>query len=230
MILDRLRGIIEYKSGLIRYFYPWGFAMNGMTSRLEAVRQIVFSLRIERIIETGTFRGATAEWFAQLGLPLETVELIQRYYSFSRERLRGYSNVGIFLNSSVAFLNERIANRGVEPDLRQLFYLDSHWEKALPLREEIELIFNNYSNAVVVIDDFQVPDDPGYGYDAYSEEDQITERYLSRARVPRSLRYYYPSTKAENETGAKRGWAVVVDSSQIGRELDGISLVRRLNR
>src|SRR5579859_7734280 len=105
MTLDRLRGIIEHKSGLVRYFYPWGFAMNGMTSRLEAIRQIIFSLKIECIIETGTFRGTTAEWFAQLGLPLETVELIQRYYSFSRERLRGYSNVALYLNSSVSFLN-----------------------------------------------------------------------------------------------------------------------------
>jgi hypothetical protein len=229
MKLDRLRGIIEHKLGLVRYFYPWGFAMNGMTSRLEAIRQIIFCLKIERIIETGTFRGTTAEWFAQLGLPLETVELIQRYYSFSRERLRGYSNVALYLNSSVSFLNDRIARRSVESDLRQLFYLDSHWENDLPLRKEVELIFNNYSNAVVVIDDFQVPDDPGYGYDAYSDQDQITEAYLSKAHVPRPLRYYYPSTKAENETGAKRGWVVVVDSFQFGCELDRISLIRRLN-
>ena len=79
----------------------------------------------------------------------------------------------------------------------------------LPLCEEVELIFNNYSNSVIVIDDFQVPDDPGYGFDDYSDNDRITAGYLAKANVPRSLLYFYPSTSASTETGAKRGWCVV---------------------
>jgi hypothetical protein len=108
-----------------------------------------------------------------------------------------------------------------------LFYLDSHWERYLPLREEIELIFNNYSNALAIIDDFEVPDDPGYGFDKYSDEDQLTEAYLAKARVPKPLMYRYPSTKSSDETGARRGWVVVTDNLKIADELDRLSLLRK---
>jgi hypothetical protein len=34
-------------------FYPYGTAMNGLTSRLEAARQILFRCGIRQVIETG---------------------------------------------------------------------------------------------------------------------------------------------------------------------------------
>ena len=201
--------------------------MNGMTSRLEAVRQIITSLKIERIVETGTFRGTTAEWFAQFGLPFETVEISERYYTFSKERLRRFANAQIFFDASVPFLHKRLADRKVAPDTRQLFYLDSHWKKHLPLREEIELIFNNYTKSVVVIDDFEVADDRGYSFDAYSDSDQLTMSYLATANVPRRMHYFYPSTRSDDETGMKRGWLVTTDDVDIAKLLDQIHLLRR---
>src|SRR5450631_3532673 len=72
--LQLARGLADYYSRNKNKFYPWGFAMNGMTSRLEATRQIIYALGIERIVETGTFRGTTAEWFAQFGITVESVE------------------------------------------------------------------------------------------------------------------------------------------------------------
>jgi hypothetical protein len=94
-----LKGISDYIFRDHRKFYPWGFAMNGQTSRLEAVRQIVYAAEITRIIETGTFRGTTTEWFAQFGLPVETVETDERFFSFSRARLSKFSNVEIHRDS-----------------------------------------------------------------------------------------------------------------------------------
>ena len=47
------------------------------------------------------------------------------------------------------------------------FYLDAHDSGDLPLREELEIIFENWSDAVVMIDDFMVPHDSGYGYGDY---------------------------------------------------------------
>ena len=46
------------------------------------------------------------------------------------------------------------------------FYLDAHSDD-YPLADEIIYIFNNYKNFVMLIDDFQVPNDDGYGYDSY---------------------------------------------------------------
>jgi hypothetical protein len=226
MSVATLRGIIDYKLGLTRHFYLWGSPMNGMTSRLEAVRQIIFDLRIECIVETGTFRGTTAEWFAGLGLPMETVEINERFYAFSKRRLAPFPNAKIALGSSVDFLFDRIEHKIAPSDARQLFYLDSHWENHLPLRQELELIFSNYLSAVVVIDDFQVPDDPGYGFDHYSEEDSLTLNYLSSVSLPRSLTCFYPSTKSEHETGARRGWIVVTDNPALAIKLENIRLLR----
>jgi hypothetical protein len=47
-----------------------------------------------------------------------------------------------------------------------LFYLDAHWEEYLPLRDELQLIYNNFPRAVVLVDDFKVDDDLGYGFDS----------------------------------------------------------------
>lgn len=201
--------------------------MNGMTSRLEAVRQIIFALKIERIVETGTFRGTTAEWFAQFGIPFETVEIVERYYEFSKHRLKPFANANIALASSVPYLWERIEKGAIAPDARQLFYLDSHWEKHLPLREELELIFNHYTNAVVVIDDFQVEGDDGYGFDSYSPQEQLTLEYVSRVKLPRPLSVFYPATRSSEESGARRGWIVLTDSDALSADLDRIVLLRR---
>jgi hypothetical protein len=220
-------GLIDFHTKRTSCFYPWGFAMNGMTSRLEAVRQIIHSLKIEQIVEMGTFRGTTAEWFAQFGLPFETVEISQRYYSFSKRRLKPYVNAEIYRDTSISFLKKRIAQKKTDRNTRQLFYLDSHWEKHLPLREEMELILNNYANVVILIDDFQVDGDPGYCFDAYSETDRLTMSYLSQAKLPDHIQYFYPATRSGDETGMRRGWVVATDNSVMANSLDAIPLLRR---
>lgn len=225
MNIQQIVGLAEYYSRSKGKFYPWGFAMNGMTSRLEATRQIIHALEIERIIETGTFRGTTAEWFAQFGLPLETVEIARRYHAFSQARLAKFKNVELLLNSSVPFLKERIARGAVAKDSRQLFYLDSHWENYLPLREELELIFGHYTNAVVLVDDFKVADDEGYGFDHYAPDKELTLAYVLNSKLPK-LSCFYPATRSDEETGAKRGWVVLTSNIGLSDRLKTITLLR----
>src|SRR5437016_6323101 len=93
--IARALGLLDYHSRSKGKFYPWGFAMNGMTSRLEATRQIIYGLQIEMIVEAGAFRGTTAEWFAQFGLPFETIEVMERYFAFAQARLAPYKNAKI---------------------------------------------------------------------------------------------------------------------------------------
>jgi hypothetical protein len=47
------------------------------------------------------------------------------------------------------------------------FHLDAHWEGDLPLQEEIEIILGRFPNFLIMIDDFRVPGDSGYGFDDY---------------------------------------------------------------
>jgi hypothetical protein len=134
-----INGLREFRSKDHRIFYPWGLAMNGQTSRLEATRQIIFALEIEYIVETGTFRGTTTEWFGQFGIPVDTVEISTQCFSFSKARLAKIPGISVFLGSSVPFLKKRTLD--TLKNKVHFFYLDAHWEDYLPLREELELIF-----------------------------------------------------------------------------------------
>jgi hypothetical protein len=211
---------VDYWSKSIVKFYPWGFAMNGQTARLEATRQMIYGLGIKRVVETGTYRGTTAEWFGQFGIPVETVEANQRFYTFSKARLARFDNIEVVKGSSVPFLKHRSRS-----DVSHLFYLDAHWEAHLPLREELQLIFRNYPNSVAVIDDFKVVDDPGYSFDSYSPENELTLEYVSASNLPK-LRSFFPSVRSEHETGARRGWVVLTSSAEMADKLSHINLLR----
>jgi hypothetical protein len=228
MNIKSLIGAIDYWTKDQKRFYPWGFAMNGQTSRLETTRQIIHSLEITRIVETGTYRGTTTEWFSQFGVPVETVELHPRFAEFSRRRLANRSNVALAIDSSVPFLKKRVSDKSKALG-RQLFYLDSHWENHLPLKEELQLIFENYGEAVVLIDDFKVEDDPGYGFDSYSPEKTISLDYVMATGL-RGLRCFYPATPSAEETGARRGWAVITSNDALAAKLAQISLLREYHR
>jgi hypothetical protein len=218
-----LKGIADYTFRDHRKFYPWGFAMNGQTSRLEAVRQIIYAAEIARIIETGTFRGTTAEWFAQFGLPVETVETDERFFSFSKARLSKFSNVELHLDSSISFLTSRLAR--ANKNERILFYLDAHWENSLPLRDELQIIFAHHANSVIVIDDFNVRDDDGYSYDNYGPGKALTLDYIENSSLPAHYAFY-PATPSKQETGMRSGWIVLTPSPDIAERLRTIVLLR----
>jgi hypothetical protein len=218
--LQSLRGLIEYWSRSNAKFYPWGFAMNGQTARLEATRQMMHGLGIQRVVETGTYRGTTAEWFGQFGVPVQTVEANQRYYIFSKARLACFENIEVVKGSSVPFLQQRASS-----DIPHLFYLDAHWEEHLPLREELQLIIGRYPNSVVVVDDFKVNDDPGYAFDFYGSDKELTLEYVSASHLPK-LWTFFPAVRSEQETGAKRGWVVFTSNNEMAGKLRSINLLR----
>jgi hypothetical protein len=223
MKLQAFKGLVDYWRKDHRTFYPFGFPMNGQTSRLEATRQIIHALKIEHIVETGTFRGTTTEWFAQFSIPVDTVEVSERCFTFSKKRLSKLANVRIALDSSIPFLTRRTPSGS-----RHLFYLDAHWEDYLPLREELSLIFGRYPSAVVLIDDFQVHGDDGYGYDDYGADKALTLEYIDRSNLP-PLWIFFPSTPSREETGFKRGWVVLASNPQLAEQLGTIALLRQHN-
>jgi hypothetical protein len=229
MNLWSIVGLVEYRSNNYRKFSPWGFAMNGQTSRLEASRQIIYGLNIERIVETGTYRATTTEWFSQFGLPVETVEVNDRYFAFSRARLARFPNTKIIHNTSVSFLEDRIAANSVPKDAAQLFYLDSHWNNYLPLRDELQLIFASYPKSVVLIDDFMVADDAGYSYDNYGPGKTLNLDYVDNCELP-PVSVFYPATPSCQETGMRRGWVVLTANKVFEQKLEEISLLRNFKR
>ena len=60
-----------------------------------------------------------------------------------------------------------------------------------------------------MIDDFQVADDPGYGFDDYGEGKALIRAYLEPFMVRDKLSLFYPAAPSSEETGFKRGSVVL---------------------
>ena len=48
-------------------------------------------------------------------------------------------------------------------------YLDAHWENFLPTTQEINDLIEWGGTFIAIVDDFQVPGFPEYGFDMYGE-------------------------------------------------------------
>jgi hypothetical protein len=206
----------------------WEQPMNGQAIRTELARHLILQCKIARIVETGTLLGATTEFFAQFGVPVTTAELSPDLARKSRARLSKWKNVEVRAYASVRVLRE-LAREPIDRGVPTLFYLDAHWEDRLPLRKEAALAIAHFPKAILLIDDFAVPDDPGYGFDDYGPDKRLTLEYLRHGKLP-PLSTYFPSAPSHQETGARRGCVVVTASSELADILDEIPLLRRWNR
>ncbi len=105
-----------------------------------------------------------------------------------------------------AFL--RLAAEILAPPLTWVFiYLDAHWEDDLPLAEELRIIAGAWRSAVVMIDDFQVSDDDGYGFDDFGPGKALTQSYLPKEDLA-GWELYYPRARClrKRAVGAVAGW------------------------
>lgn len=224
-VLDLLgpevRSWVEFHSGHRQFFDPWGGPMNGQTARLELVRALIHAVRPVRIIETGTYRGTTAEWLAGFGIPLLTIELDEPAACFARRRLRRFHHVRVVHGASVAAL--RSASAEHEP---VFCYLDAHRDATLPLRDELRVIFERFPHAVILIDDFAIPDDPGYGFGDYGPGAVVNLEYLERSELPRDVRLFVPRVPSAEETGHRRGAALLTADQRLADVIRAMPLVR----
>ena len=227
-ILDeRILGVVDY------YIYPerrnsWGGPFNGQPFRQELFLAMIDVVKPTVIIETGTYLGTTTDFMAATDLPVFTVEGHARNYGFARARLWRRRNVKLFLGDSRQVLRSLFAG-----PLRNIlncslfFYLDAHWNADLPLGAELDIIYTCCASAVVMIDDFHVPDEAGYGYDDYGSGNAITFDYIRRVLERYQLTIYYPSIPAIKEGGRRRGCAVLVRDLQQNEAMDSLSTLRR---
>ena len=203
-------GQLDHRTRHIRNFFPYGGPMNGQTARAEIVRELIEYCGVERIIETGTFRGTTTEWFAGFDLPVLSFEVMPRFAAFSRKRLKDFPKVRIEISNSVDGLKQ------ITDDLSKvtLFYLDAHWYDYLPLRDEYLLIREKFPKAVIVIDDFKVPHDALYTYDDYGPDMALTLDYMQPA-FDKAPAIFFPAVPAKYETGQRRGCTVMTTNAEL---------------
>src|SRR3989344_8645991 len=119
------------------------------------VKNILKIFPVTSIVETGTCRGTTTDFFASnFSGSIFTCEIMGLYYRESRHRLKKYPHVRGFKESSPRML-VRLQGRGLYGDL-PLFFLDAHWYNYWPLIDELQII-KALPRAIIMIDDFKVP-------------------------------------------------------------------------
>lgn len=199
---------IEYNFFRDYYMTALGGPLNGQEFRAAVVRSLFVKIPFDQIVETGTFRGRTTSFFADLFPgPIITIEQNWRFFLFARRILLDRVNVVVEFSDSRAALH-RLIEDGLHRSKLVFFYLDAHWYDDLPLYDEMRIIIANFDSFLVVIDDFKVPGDSGYGFDDYGSSKALTAEYL-RGVGDGTLPVYYPRLPASKETGARRGWAVI---------------------
>jgi hypothetical protein len=201
----------------------WGGPFNGQVARQALFRALIDKARPAAILETGTYLGTTTEFMANFGLPVYSVEGQPRNYGFAKSRLRRHRNISLCLGDSRVFLSDLLGDYSEDVIFA---YLDAHWNSDLPLVEEIEIIFCRRPRAVVMIDDFQVPDDADYGFDDYGTGKALTLDYVAGAVAIHGLCLFYPATPSAQETGARRGCVVVGKETVHGSMLSSVSQLR----
>lgn len=187
-----------------------GGPMNGQVVRRHIVGELARRVAPSAVVETGTYRGETTAFLADVtGAQTFTCEVLPRYHEYVLRRFRRRADITVERADSRTFLRH-LAERDDMPADGVLFYLDAHWYEDLPLPEELELIAGHWTRSTIVVDDFQVPGDDGYGYDDYGPGGRLTSAILP-SEVMAGRVALYPTVPSADETGARRGCVVIVD-------------------
>ena len=202
----------------------WGGAMNGQSGRISLFRDVFAATQPSAIIETGTFIGCTTKFFADFGVPVHSVEADEGVLAVARFNTRRIRDKVTFaLSDSRSFLRQLATDRQLTQS-RVFFYLDAHWNADLPLADEINIIFDSFREAVIMIDDFQVPGE-SYAYDDYGPGAALDSTYLD-AMTRTDMTRFYPSLPATEETGARRGCVVLCNDVDIRDCLSKLASLR----
>jgi hypothetical protein len=210
-IMQRLSGHLDYhlRPHLADRFGPF----NNQEFRQRIFAWIVAEIGPTYIVETGTARGGTTEFMAErTSVPVFGIEIDTRRITFAGLRLKARAAVRLLHGDSEALLGNLLAG-GDLPAGTGFYYLDAHWGEALPLAAEIEQIFTQRPESIVMIDDFHVPDDPGYGYDDYGPGKTLAVDYVRPVVAKLGLRGFFPTCHSTQETGFRRGTLVLARSS-----------------
>ena len=204
----------------------WGGPFNGQKGRVGIFSSIVMKIKPSSVVETGTFRGTTTHFMAESSkLPVYTVEYDARKFGFASQKLWGLRNAHLEQGDSRNFLRKMFGGGNLPPG-PAFVYLDAHWFDDLPLADEIEIIFSSQTSAVVLVDDFKVPDDGGYTYDDYGPGKALTVDYVEPLRVRFGLKLFFPSLPSDDETGRKRGCVVIASDPDLVAHLRQLATLR----
>jgi predicted O-methyltransferase YrrM len=206
------------------------YYFNGQKNRVRVFHAINERVPFENYVETGTYLGMTTDFLARTarsrGAHVYSCELDGRFFAISRRTAGRLDNVHLHHGDSVGFLAALLPQ--LSPAVN-FVYLDAHCVGHLPLREELALL-RDCPSTLVMIDDFQVPADPRFGWDRYDDRHRICLDYI--ADLVDAGHVYLPSYPATDEEAtwrgeaSPRGYCVIARSQTLRNVLDAIPLLR----
>ncbi|MDF9808768.1 hypothetical protein M2436_007315 [Streptomyces sp. HB372] len=203
---------------------PWLEPFNGQRARQDMFRSLVSAVRPSALYESGSYRGASTRFLWQVsGKPVYTAEKNPGFARYVAREFRHVPEIKVINRDSRDALLMLRQGEHVPSSEPFLCYLDAHWNADLPLRHEVAFILQNWPLSVIVIDDFKVPDDDGYGFDAYGRT-ELTVEYLGSSALGES-RVLWPSCPGREETGYRRG-CVVLASPELAAIVSGLPELR----
>lgn len=196
----------------------WGDKpFNGQEKRADLFRSLVKLVDVGAIVETGTFRGSTTQFFHECtGLHVYSCELSDRYFVYASERLAAFDRIHLYKGDSRNFLSQLGEDAHLENKI-VFFYLDAHWNADLPLVRELQLILQNFKSPIIMIDDFEVPHRDDYGFDDYGEKAILSLDILEPVlTVDMSL--FYPAWPPVQDSNPQRGF-VILAKGELARRI-----------
>ena len=230
-IINRLTDLETAVSVLVTCptYQPGGNgAFNGLAGRKRIFEELLKKYRFSCIIETGTHVGETTGYLAVASnLPVYSSEINPNMYSLARMRLKNISGIYLHKSDSREFIKE-LSNNPEMVRNETFFYLDAHWRKDCPLVEEIEQIASRWEKFVIMVDDFQVPGDDGYGYDRYSAFRKMNFSLIRSITKKHKLRAFFPNIPSSEESvqPKPRGFVILTRDDGYADTLETISLLK----
>jgi len=182
-----------------------GGVLNGQLGRQELLTRLGRAFEPQLVVETGAHRGVTTKFLAQtFRVPTLSCEIDPVFFWEAKWRTLAQARCRIFPEDTREFLR-RLRSRMASMDERVLVYLDAHWDpQDLPLLEELKILQAQLRHALILVDDFQHPTDPGYGFDEYERGARLDLVLLQKA-PPALQTGFFPRLSSAQETGKKRG-------------------------
>lgn len=211
-----------------RYESRDDIGFNAQLFRKKIFLEIIKAFEFELIVETGTWTGNTTAYMAEnSGLPVYSVELSERFHRIAGMRLKEIPNIHLYQGESSEFL-QQLSSRSDLTSQRCFFYLDAHWYDDLPLGRELEIISRSWNEFVVMVDDFEVPGDPGYGFDQYPNGQKLDYQTYCGLFDQLNLKAFFPILPAKQETGGCRGCVILAPAGPISDRLVNLQTLRTL--
>ena len=178
-----------------------GFHSDQMIMKI--LKEISRFFQITSFVETGTYRGDSSFIMTRNfpKLSIYTCEITEEFFEIAKERLRNYPKIRVFHQSSEKFLNNLPTEKtGLFP----LFFLDAHWYDYWPLKEELKIINLKFNQAIIIIDDFQVPGREDFSYDVENGNLICNFDYIKDCfQKEKKLDLLYPNY-SKKESGTKK--------------------------